>query len=261
MVITKIAIIGMGKMGSWFAHFLQDGNEVGIYDIVETKANEISGAAALTSLSDIGRFQPDILLNAVTLRSTVEVFEEVSPHLPKECILADIASVKGNLPAYFKNSGHEFVSTHPMFGPTNANMDLPRGESAIIISESSDRGKKFFRDFYQNIGLEVYEFSFSEHDSMMAYSLTLPFSSSMVFAACVDTGAVPGTNFRKHMELAKGLLSEDDSLLSEILFNPKSITQLDKITARLELLKHIIRDRDYEEATKFFNKLRQNIRQ
>ena len=109
------------------------------------------------------------------------------------------------------------------------------------------------------MGLNVYEFSFDEHDSMMAYSLTLPFSSSMVFAACVDTKAVPGTNFKKHMELAKGLLSEDDGLLSEILFNPRSIAQIEKITSRLELLKHIIRDRDYEEAGKFFEKLRDNI--
>jgi len=258
---VRIAVIGLGKMGSWFAHFLQRENEVGVYDIVEKKANEIRGVTVLTSLSDAAKFQPQILINAVNLGSTIKVFEEISPNLPKDCILADIASVKGNLPAYFKNSGHEFVSTHPMFGPTNANMNLPGDESAIIISESSDRGKKFFREFYQNLGLKIYEFSFSEHDSMMAYSLSLPFSSSMVFAACVDTGAVPGTNFRKHMELAKGLLSEDDGLLSEILFNPKSITQLDKITARLELLKHIIRDRDYEEATKFFNKLRQNIGQ
>ncbi|MCW6158060.1 MAG: hypothetical protein LVQ63_01045 [Thermoplasmatales archaeon] len=94
---------------------------------------------------------------------------------------------------------------------------------------------------------------------MMTYSLTLPFSSSMVFVACVDTKDIPGTNFRKHMELAKGILSEDNSLLSEILFSPESIKQLETITSRLEYLKDIILARDYEEAGKFFDRLRGNI--
>ncbi len=182
------------------------------------------------------------------------VFEEVVPYLPKECILADISSIKGDISTYYPNSGHRFVSSHPTFGPTNADMKKPKGESAIIIKESNGVGKNIFRGFYEKIGLKLYEFSFSEHDIMMAYSLTLPFSSSMVFAACVDTKAIPGTNFRKHLELAKGILSEDDSLLSEILFNSESIKQLERITSRLEFLKHIILARDYEEAGKFFDK-------
>ena len=61
------------------------------------------------------------------------------------------------------------------------------------------------------------------------------------------------------MELAKGILAEDDSLLSEILFNPESIKQLETITSNLEYLKHIILARDYEEAGKFFDRLRGNI--
>ena len=44
---------------------------------------------------------------------------------------------------------------------------------------------------------------------MIAYSLTLPFASTMVFAACMNNTAVPGTTFRKHLEIAKGLLQED----------------------------------------------------
>ena len=61
------------------------------------------------------------------------------------------------------------------------------------------------------------------------------------------------------MKNAKGVLSEDDHLLAEILFNPKSLPQLEKITAKLEFLKHIIKAKDYEEAKRFFNKLRKNI--
>lgn len=255
----NIVIIGAGKMGKWLSDTLSENNNVGTFDIDPSRTRELRRVWTFSSLTEVEKFRPEILINAVNLGNTSKVFNQVSSYISEECILADIASIKGELPIYYRNSGHKFVSTHPMFGPTYANMTRPAGESAIIIRESDENGKKFFRDFYQQLGLKTFEFSFVEHDSMMAYSLTLPFSSSMAFAACVDSKTVPGTNFRKHMELARGLLSEDDSLLSEILFNPKSISQLEKITSRLELLKHIIRDHDYEEAAKFYDRLRQNI--
>ena len=94
---------------------------------------------------------------------------------------------------------------------------------------------------------------------MIAYSLTLPFASSLVFAACMKNTAVPGTTFKRHLTIARGLLSEDDHLLAEILFNEYSLKQLEKVTSRLEFLKHVIKGRDYEEAQRFFNNLRENI--
>ena len=94
---------------------------------------------------------------------------------------------------------------------------------------------------------------------MMAYSLTTPFISSLVFASCVDKTAVPGTTFANHMRIAKGLLSEDDKLLSEVLFNPYSVQQIEKITAKLEFLKHVIKARESGEASRLFGKLRENL--
>ena len=84
-------------------------------------------------------------------------------------------------------------------------------------------------------------------------------TASLVFAACVDKTAVPGTNFAKHMALAKGLLGEDDHLIAEILFNKYSLPELEKITNKIEFLKHVIKAKDFEEAQRFFNKLRKNV--
>lgn len=33
----------------------------------------------------------------------------------------------------------------------------------------------------------------------------------------------PGTTFKRHMKIAKGVLNEDDYLLQEILFNPRTL--------------------------------------
>ena len=131
----------------------------------------------------------------------------------------------------------------------------------IAIAGTGHMGSWLARELSPEHPVAVYDFeySFEEHDRMMAYSLTTPFVSSLVFAACVDARAVPGTTFKRHMTIARSLLAEDDHLLAEILFNAHSLQELGKITARLEFLKHIIMARDQEEASRFFSKLRQNI--
>src|SRR3989338_3885408 len=257
-VSMMILILGCGKMGSWFAKQLSSDNEVAVYDIDKNKAKAIGSVKVLFDLPELSLFGPELVINAVSLQNTVKAFEGVVSNL-SNCIISDIASIKSELPDFYKRHGFRFVSMHPMFGPTFANMESLKEESVIIIKESDEQGKQFFKKFYSSLGLRVFEYSFKEHDDMMAYSLTTPFAASLVFAACVDKTAVPGTNFARQMKNAKGVLSEDNHLLTEILFNPKSLPQLEKITARLEFLKHIIKAKDYEEAKRFFNKLRKNI--
>ena len=73
------------------------------------------------------------------------------------------------------------------------------------------------------------------------------------------SSAFSGSADLRHLTIARGLLSEDDHLLAEILFNTHSVEQLNHITGRLEFLKHIIMGRDYDEARRFFEGLRNNI--
>jgi prephenate dehydrogenase len=167
--------------------------------------------------------------------------------------------VKVGLRELYEGLGKRFVSTHPMFGPTFANIGNLRDENAIVIRESDEEGKAFFRDFYRSLHLQIYEYTFEEHDKTIAYSLSIPFASSMVFAACMEKQEAPGTTFRKHLEIARGLFSENDDLLSEIMFNPQSLKQIEKINSRLVYLTHIIRAKDYDEMQKFLARMRKNI--
>ena len=255
----KIAIIGAGKMGSWLGSELAKEHEVAVYDRHHERASAIKGAKALAGLSGLAEFSPELLINAVSLQNTVAAFEEAVPHLPKKCVLCDVASVKGDIPKYYAKCGFAFASMHPMFGPTFANVESLAEENAIIITESEPASARFLKGFFQKRGLSAFDYSFKEHDRMMAYSLTLPFASSLVFAACMDAKAVPGATFKKHMKIARGLLSEDDHLLAEILFNQNSIAELEKVNSRLEFLKHVIKGRDFDEAKRFFAKIRKNV--
>ena len=122
-----------------------------------------------------------------------------------------------------------------MFGPTFGNVKDLSNENAIIISESDEEGKAFFREFYNSLKIKIFEYSFQEHDKTIAYSLSIPFASTMVFAASMKEQEAPGTTFKKHYKIAEGLLSEDDYLLSEILLSPHSLEQVERINERDEI--------------------------
>ena len=209
----------------------------------------------------IQQFAPDLVINAVTVKYTIAAFEEVLPFLPKECIIGDIASVKTGLKDFYDRAGHPFVSTHPMFGPTFANLQQLSEENAIIINEGDYMGRIFFKDLYQKLDLNIYEYSFDEHDRTVAYSLSIPFVSTFVFAAVMKHQDAPGTTFKRHMRIAKGVLNEDDFLLQEVLFNPYTHDQVSQIRTELKQLLEIIDNRDAQGMKAYLTKIRNNVRQ
>jgi len=255
----RIVIIGAGNMGSWLVESLCLDHEVGVYDVDRNKLKYFFNSRKFIYYEEIHDYHPDIVINAVSLENTITVFREILPYLPADCIIADITSVKSGLAKFYKDLGRRFVSTHPMFGPTFANVKDLKNENAIIIRESDEEGKEFFRTFYGSMKLKIHEYTFEEHDQTIAYSLSVPFSSTMVFAACMKEQEAPGTTFKKHEDIARGLLSEDDFLLTEILLSPYSVDQVEQIRNRLSELIEMIKKKDKAGLYNFFGMLRENI--
>lgn len=256
----KILIMGAGKMGSFLCDVLSIDHEVAIYDTDVNRLRFTFNALRFTSMDEIKEFEPQILINAVTVKYTIDAFKSVLPYLPETCIISDIASVKTGLPEFYKNCGHPYVSTHPMFGPTFASLSNLASENAIIISEGDYLGRVFFKDVYNSLHLNIREYTFAEHDETIAYSLSIPFASTLVFGSVMKHQDAPGTTYKRHMAIAQGLMSEDDYLLQEILFNPHTNTQLDLIKAKLTRLQEIIETRDSKAMKAFLEEVRNNLK-
>jgi prephenate dehydrogenase len=255
----KILILGAGKMGTFFTDLLCLHHEVALYDVDPKRLRFVFNTYRFTQYEEIQEFEPELVINCVTLKYTIEAFNSVLPYLPENCMLSDIASVKTGLKEFYQSTGKRFVSTHPMFGPTFATLDNLSSQNAIIISESDYLGKMFFKDLYHSLHLKIFEYSFEEHDKTTAYSLAIPFASTLVFAAVMKHQDAPGTTFKRHMDIAEGLLSEDDYLLTEILFNPYAVEQIENIRTQLKVLLEIIKKKDTERMQEFLEKVRKNI--
>ncbi|MGN0228633.1 MAG: prephenate dehydrogenase [Muribaculaceae bacterium] len=256
----KILILGAGKMGSFFCDVLSFNHEVAIFDTDIQKLRFTFNTQRFTTYEEIREFEPELLINAVTVKYTIDAFKKVLPYLPEKCIISDIASVKNGLPEFYAECNHPFVSTHPMFGPTFASLSNLSNENAIIISESDHLGKVFFKDLYNQLHLNIFEYTFDEHDETIAFSLSIPFASTLVFAGVMKHQDAPGTTFKRHMAIARGLMSEDDYLLQEILFNPRTNEQLDNIKNKLTVLQSIIERRDSDAMKQFLNEVRDNLK-
>lgn len=158
----KILILGAGKMGSFFTDVLSFDHDVAVYDVDAKRLRFMYNCYRFTSIDEIQEFGPELVINAATVKYTLEAFRQVLPVLPKDCIISDIASVKTGLKEFYEQSGFRYVSTHPMFGPTFANLDKLSTENAIIIKEGDHLGKIFFKDLYQRLGLNIFEYTFED---------------------------------------------------------------------------------------------------
>ena len=256
----RILVLGAGKMGSFFLDLLSFEHETAVYERDAKRLRFTYNTLRFTTLEEIKDFKPELVINAVTVKYTIDAFKDIIPIVPKDCIISDIASVKTGLKEFYEASGMRYVSTHPMFGPTFANLNQLSEENAIIISEGDDEGKLFFRNLYKNLGLNIYEYTFDEHDETVAYSLSIPFVSTFVFAAVMKHQDAPGTTFKRHMRIAKGVLNEDDYLLQEILFNPYTNENVAQIRKELKELLDIIDNKDSERMKKYLTKIRDNVR-
>ena len=78
--------------------------------------------------------------------------------------------------------------------------------------------------------------------------MSIPFVSTFVFAAVMKHQEAPGTTFKKHMAIARGLLNEDDYLLQE------------NVRLELKQLLEIITNRDAEGMKKYLTKIRGKIK-
>lgn len=246
-------------MGTFLTDVLSFQHETAVFDTDPQKLRFVYHTYRFTTLEEIRQFNPELVINAVTLKYTIEAFNTVQAALSKDCILSDIASVKTGLKEYYEQCGFRFVSTHPMFGPTFASLGNLSQENAIIIKEGDHLGRIFFKDLYQSLHLNIFEYTFDEHDETVAYSLSIPFVSTFVFSAVMKHQDAPGTTFKKHMAIAQGVLNEDDYLLQEILFNPLTMPQVENIRRELKELLQILNDKDSDGFKRYLTKIRGHV--
>ena len=189
-MFDKIAIIGLGLIGSSIAHAARRGGlarEISGHDAspdVLDRAGKIGFCDTLHA--DIGDCVEDAQL--VILCSPVGAYkaiaEKVAPHLAKGAILSDVGSVKGavirDVGPFVPQDVH-FIPAHPIAGTEYSGPDagfasLFDGRWTILtpIPGSDKQAVEKLKVFWQGLGSQVDVMDSSHHDLVLAITSHLP---------------------------------------------------------------------------------------
>jgi len=217
----RIAIIGAGKMGLWFArHFKRKREEVIIYDLDKDKAREAAEAIDAGFAPDLEfAMAAEVIFVAVPLSKTPEVVEDIGSRLRMDQTLVEISSLKSGVSGKLSKLGCQTLSIHPLFGP---NAESISGRNIAVMTDcSSSEAKEVILPLLDDASIT--ECTFEEHDKAMALVLSLPFAMNMAFKRIVDEEMIPeglhGTTFLQQLAIAEKVSGEDDDLRKELMGN------------------------------------------
>ena len=70
-------------MGSFFTDVLSFKHETAVYDVNPQKLRFMYNCYRFTKLEEIEEFRPELVINAATVKYTLDAFNQVLPALPK----------------------------------------------------------------------------------------------------------------------------------------------------------------------------------
>jgi prephenate dehydrogenase len=75
----RILILGAGKMGSFFTDILSFQHETAVYDVNPHQLRFVYNTYRFTTLEEIKDFEPELVINAATVKYTLDAFRQVLP--------------------------------------------------------------------------------------------------------------------------------------------------------------------------------------
>jgi chorismate mutase/prephenate dehydrogenase len=250
----KVLIIGgAGKMGRWFARFLDSqGFTVEIADPAGSVGEFPHQDDWRTSTLD-----HDIIIVAAPLRQSAAILEELATRRPRG-IVFDVGSLKTPLrPALKKlvKAGVLVTSVHPMFGPDT---DLLSGRHIIFVEVGMPEATRRARDLFSSTMAVQVEMDLDAHDRTVAYILGLSHAVNIAFlAALADSGEqaerlkqLSSTTFDAQLEVARRVAGENPHLYFEIQsLNEYGLSALNGLMSAVQQLRSAVQRGDEGEFT------------
>lgn len=219
---TVLLVGGLGSMGQYFHNWFADaGYNIRILDRHDwPKADKLCEGIELAIIS-------------VPIEVTNAVADRLGPHLPADCVLADITSIKESpLNAMLGSHGGPVVGLHPLFGPTTSTMDK---QIVVVTPGRNLPACKWLIDQFSVWGSIILQVSAKEHDEVMSIVQTLRHFATFAFGQFLRRRHVDLSRtlefsspiYRLELGMVGRLFAQDPSLYSEIIFaSPERLTLL-----------------------------------
>src|SRR3989440_4725396 len=221
---ARVLIVGgTGGMGRFFARFASlQGAKVKLAGREINKTRTAAKELEVEPGTILDAASSDIVVLAVPTTETVRVATETASLMTSGSLLTDLSSVKTGVSdrvAENTPKGIEYVSLHPLFGPST---DHLYGQTIIAVSyRSGQKWSKLARAF-QGSGSKVVTMSAGQHDRAMAYVQGLHHFALISLGMGLDgMGGEPRTqSLRETQARIVSLLANWDTIVGIQQLNP-----------------------------------------
>ena len=190
MSLNKIAIIGLGLIGSSIGHAAKRGklaNEVVGFDAsedVRQRASKLGFTDRIAATAEEAAKDADLVILATPVGAYKSLAETIAPHLKQGAIVTDTGSVKGavvrDIAPHMPKTVH-FIPAHPIAGtefsgPEAGFASLFDGRWTILtpLPGADEKAVTGLKTFWEGLGAQVDVMEVAHHDLVLAMTSHVP---------------------------------------------------------------------------------------
>jgi prephenate dehydrogenase len=266
----RIAILGAGKMGVWFAKFfLAEGYSVVVADRKKEKLTKLKQELAVETADFTEAVEnADRVLICVSISAFEEIVKKISPAVRNGQIVMDICSIK-DFPVETMHKhlkGCLVLGMHPVFGPGSTTIE----NKTFVLTPTNSQEEAFAADlkkWLETKKARVFVMPPQKHDQLMSVVLGLPHFLGLVACDTLleqadypETKDVAGTTYRMLFTLAEVAALENPELFASLQL---SLPELEKIEGSFiekanEWL-NLIKQKDHAAITRKMEQLKAKL--
>lgn len=252
---TVLIVGGKGEMGRYFTHWFEKSG----HRVRWMGRDDWGRASSLCQGIDLA-------LISVPIATTPAIVNRIAPHLPPDCVLADLTSIKKiPLQAMLDAYAGPVVGLHPLFGPTPATLDK---QIVVVTPGRDDTACRWLIDLLMAWGAVVVMSDAEEHDHLMAVVQALRHFATFAFGRFLyrqhlnlnRTLEFSSPIYRLELGMVGRLFAQDPALYADIVFaSPERLHLLKQYIAafaeNLEMIEHADKARfvaEFEQVAQWF---------
>lgn len=245
-----LVIGGNGKMGRWFAEFLDS------QGYAVTVADPVKGDGGFPWVADWQQTSADfdVTVVAAPINATGRILEAFG-NSGRSGLVFDVASLKTPLLPVLRRlaeQGLHVTSLHPMFGPDT---ELLSGRHVLFLEVGVPEATREAIGLFESTMAQQIEMPVDDHDRLIAFVLGLSHALNIAFfTALAESGeALPklaelsSTTFDAQLEVAAAVAEENPHLYFEIQHdNPHGRDALLALAGAVERVRNVVEAGDRE---------------
>jgi len=266
----KVAVIGAGKMGVWFAKFFESKG----YDVILADRKKAKLEAQKDLLVDLTTSfgeavqDADQILLCVSINAMEEVAKAISPAIHEGQVVMDICSIKEapvkTMHQYL--NGATILGTHPVFGPGSNGVK----HKAYVLTPTNAKEQEFaeqYKKWLEQEEAHVFIMSPQKHDELMSVVLGLPHFLGLIACETLleqvnlpETKKVAGTTYRMLFTLAEATALETPDLYASVQTNLANLGEIeDLFMAKAQELLTLIKNKDQKAIVERLEQLKKKL--